>query len=165
MKLDERDTKVPLPEMRNVKQSYLPETVVGIDRRGQYVAMDKESESLEQLSYCLTLLDDGKCEKIRREVESTPHPSTLAEGPWCIDQDSGLRVREVVAKRSSGGMAWENWLVGDVGYFRMDLVVEEVTGNEVGSLKVGTSVGWNVFEFESFVVWHDEDYVSQTWPL
>ena len=157
MKLDEGDTKVPFPEMRNVKQSYLPETVVGIDRQGQYVEMDKESESLEQLSYCLTLLDDGKCEKIRREVESTPHPSTLAEGTWCIDQYSGLHVREVVARWSSGGMAWEKWLVGDVGYFRMDLVVDEVTGNEHGSLKVGTSVGWNVFESESFVVWHDEN--------
>ena len=40
----------------------------------------------------------------------------------------------------------------------MDL--DEATGNEHGSSKAGTSVGWNVFEFESFLVWHDEDWVS-----
>lgn len=48
---------VPTPERRNVKHlSYLPENVVGIDTRGQYVVvkeMDKESENLEELSYCL----------------------------------------------------------------------------------------------------------------
>ena len=140
MKLDERDTKVPLPEMRNVKQSYLPEIVVGVDRRGQYVVMDKESESWEELSYCLTLLDRDKCEKIRTEVESAAHPSTLAEGAWCIDQCS---VREVVARRSSGGMVWENWPMedSDVGYFRMDLV-DEATRNGHGWSKAGTSAGY-----------------------
>ena len=51
-------------------------------------------------------------------------------------------------------MVWENWLVGGVGYFRMELVGKAI-GH--GSSKAGTSVGWNVFEFESFVVWHDED--------
>ena len=86
--------------MRDVKHSYLPENVVGIDidTWGQYVVMDKESESLEELRYSLTLLDDGKCEKIRKEVESAPHPSMLAEGTWCIDQYSGLHVRKVVAR-------------------------------------------------------------------
>ena len=63
--------------------------MVGIDTRGQYVVvvreMDKESESFEELSYCLTLLDDGKCVKIHKEVESAPHPSTLVEGTSCID--------------------------------------------------------------------------------
>ena len=129
----------------------------GIDKRGQFVVvvreMDKESESL---SYCLTLLDDGKCEKIRKEVESAPHPSTLAEGTSRIDQYSGLRDREVVAMRCSGEMVWGNWMVGGVGYFRKELV-DEATGNGHGSLKAGTSVGWTVFEFESFLVWHDED--------
>ena len=87
--------------MRNVKQSYLPrnENVVGIDdTRGQYVVMDKESDSLEELRYCLTLLDDGKCEKIRKEVESAPHPSRLAEVTRRIDQYSDLHVREVVGR-------------------------------------------------------------------
>ena len=148
----------PLPEMRNVKQSYFPENenVVGIDdTRGQYVVMDKESDSLEELRSCLRLLDDGKCEKTRKEVESAPHPSTLVEETWCIDQHSGLHVHGVVARWGSGVKAWENWLVGGVGYFRMDL--DEVTGNEHGSSKAGTSVEWNVFEFESFLVWYDED--------
>ena len=145
------------PERRNVKLSYLPENVVGIDTRGQYVVvvrqMDKGSESLAELSYCLTLLGDGKCEKIRKEVESAPHPSTLAEGTSCIDQYSG---REAEVRRSSGGMVWENWLVDGVGYFQMELVDKATRIGHVSS-KAGTSVGWNVFEFESFVVWHDED--------
>ena len=130
--------------------------MVGIDTRGQHAVVvreiDKEGESLEALSYCLTLLDDGKCEKIHKKVESAPHPSTLAEGTLCIDQYSG---REEVARRSSGGMVWKNWFVGDVGYFRME-VVDKATGIVHGSSKAGTSAGWNVFEFESFVVWHDE---------
>ena len=145
---------------RNAKLSYLPEIVVGIDTRGQYWVvvreMDKERDSLEELSYCQTLLDDGKCEKIRKEVESAPHPSMLAEGTSCIDQYRRLRGLEVVARRSSGGMVWDNWLVGDVGYFRMELV-DKATRMGHGLWKAGTSVGWNVFDFESFVVWHDED--------
>ena len=153
----EGDTRVLVrfPERRNVKLSYLPENVVGIDRRGQYAVvvreMDKESENFEELSYCLTLLDDGKCEKPRKEVESAPHPSMLAEGTWCIDRYSG---REVVVRRSSG-VVWENWLVGG-GYFRMELV-DKAAKIGHGSSKAGTSVGWSVFEFVSFVVWHDED--------
>ena len=110
--------------------------------------MDKGSENLEELSYCQTLLDEGKCEKVRKEVESTPHPSTLAEGTSCIDRYRRLQGPGVVAMRSSGGVVWENWLVGGVGYFRMELV--DRIGH--GSLKAGTSGGWNVFEFESFVV-------------
>jgi hypothetical protein len=149
---------VRFSERRNVKLSYLPENVVGIDTRGQYVVMDKGSENFEELSYCLTLLDDCKCEKIRKEVESAPHPSMLVEGTSCIDQYSG---RDVVARRSSGRIVWEDWLIGGVGYFRME-VVDKAARDGHGSSRAGTSVGWNVFEFEGFVVWHDEDLVSQT---
>ena len=111
---------------------------MGIDRRGQIVVVvrevDKESESSEELSYCPTLLDVGKCENNRKEVESAPHPSRLAEGTLYTDQYSGLR--EVVARRSSGGTVREK-LVGAVEYFRMELVDRE-TRNGVGSLEAGS---------------------------
>lgn len=114
--------------------------------------MDKESESLEELGYCLTLLDDGRSGKNRKEVESAPHPTMLAEGTSCIVQYICLRGREAVTRRSSGGMVWENRLVDDVGYFQMELV-EKAARNGHGSSKAGIAV----FEIENVVVWHDED--------
>lgn len=89
--------------------SYLAENVVGIDTQGQYVVvvreMDRESDSLEELNYCLTLLDDDRFAKTRKGVGSTPH---LAEETSCIVQYRRLRGREVVGMRSSGGMVWQN---------------------------------------------------------
>ena len=87
----EGDTKAlavdPFLERRNVKVSYLAENVVGIDTRGQYVVVvrevDKESESLEDLNYCLTLLDDDRCAINRKGMGSAPH---LAEETSCIVQ-------------------------------------------------------------------------------
>lgn len=101
-------------------------------------------------------MDDGKCDEIRKQVESTPHPSMLAEGISRIDQYRGRCVREVVVRRSSGRVVLTNWLVEGVGYFRMSLV-DKATRLGHGPSKAGTSMRWNVFEFESFVVWHDED--------
>ena len=64
----------------------------------------------------------------------------------CIVQYRQLRVRKMVARRSSGGMVWENRLVEDgvsrrCWYFQMELA--EVKNEDAS--KAGISVEWNIF--------------------
>lgn len=57
-------------------------------------------------------MDDDRCAKIRKEMESASHPLGLAEGTSCTVQYRHLCGREVVVKLGSGGMVRENSLAG-----------------------------------------------------